>query len=258
MGRPAALGGCASWDGSSCRSPKLPTHHGDVDSVREVAEAAPGGIASSGPSGQQRPATSSSQGRTRTEIEPVDSDDGGSIDSGTAAPPAARTDPAIGSGRPLSRAAPACKEPRKACVLEDAAQGSIDMAARRPPPTGQSRAARTISRVGLRAPANPAWLMDPRREVAVRELLAGKSRLRHIEQGRLPATVDSMGAAAACDCQPQPQDPAAAARSQNTLDVDHIGATRIPAGTAVLLIAARAGLIQSPSCHITCSASRCS
>ena len=215
MGRPAALGASVSWDGASSRSLSRFTHDSGIGSPRdEAGETSPDGGVDSRPSGC---GSSNSAVRARCEIEPIDSDDDG--DGSTAgAQQDSRGASAEGGEEQVGHAAPS----RTEHCCEGVAPGSGEPISVPAPVAVQPRGSRTISRVGLRAAADPRWRTDPRRMAAVRELLRGRARQALDMQGSSDMAADAERAVAAHH--EATWETTAADLSQQPSDLDAIGA----------------------------------
>ena len=151
LGRPAALGASVSWDGaSSCGPSRLldDTDMGPSQGSEQVVPAVAVDSRRSGCGG------SNGAAYAHCEIQPIDSDDDGSggpaAGSSTAAQGSRGTFSA-GSRQQGGLAAPSHAQHRR----EDGVQSGVEMAIVHAPAAGQPRGMRTISRVGLRAAADP-------------------------------------------------------------------------------------------------------
>jgi len=219
MGRPAALGASVSWDGAASRSPRRFIDNTGISSPGDAGETAPQDGAMAGRRFGHGSGNRASRGRC--EIEPIDGDDDGS--DGTAAVPgtaahSSRRAAAAGSTQPAGPAVPLNTQQSRG----DSAPGSAEMTPVHAPAAGQPRGIRTISRVGLRAVADPRWRTDPRRMAAVRELLQGRARRAASAQGPSAAAADLGSAGAA---RRDPSEPTSSEEScQQPSDMDAIGA----------------------------------
>ncbi len=222
MGRPAALGASVSWDGAGSRSPRRLTDDSGTSSPRDAGEALPDGAMASL---RSRYGRSNSVGHGRCEIQPIDGDDdrsdGTAARSSTVTQSSNRGAPSAGNEQLSCPAAPSDMQHSRRV----SAPGSVTSAPIHAPAAGQPRGTRTISRVGLRATADPRWRTDPRRMAAVQELLRGRNRRAQTVQGLPAAPADLARAGAACSDSSRPS--SSGESSQQPSDMDAVGALPI-------------------------------